>query len=310
LLRLPEGEPFDPEHTFRCGQIFRWRRHGDAWYGPYGQSALRVRRVSGGLEVCAQGAPVTAGEVRRFLALDDPLLGVRERLGDDPWLAASMDALPGLRVLRQDPWECFFNFVCSQNSNIPKIELSTERVARRWGTVYRWNDEVEVAVLPPFEVVAGLEVDALRPCALGYRSPYLVRSARFFAERSLSLEQLRSLHYNEALEALIALPGVGRKVADCILVFSLDKDEACPVDVWVRRVIHELYPRSLREYLPDAAARAEKALTAREYAAIRQFAWDRWGYLAGYAQQYLFHARRLGYIGGGIAYGTDGSRVL
>src|SRR5947208_10647397 len=114
------------------------------------------------------------------------------------------------------------------------------------------------------------------------------------AEGRLDLEALRRVPYEEALRALRGVPGVGRKVADCILLFSLDKPEACPVDVWVRRVVHELYGRELSRYLPDAAARAEKALTHREYEAITRFARERWGPLAGYAQQYLFYARRLG----------------
>jgi N-glycosylase/DNA lyase len=110
------------------------------------------------------------------------------------------------------------------------------------------------------------------------------------------LSNLANLPYDEALSALLALPGIGRKVADCILLFSLNQPHACPVDVWVRRVVHELYPTELARYLPDAAQRAERALTPKEYDAITRFAWERWGSLAGYAQQYLFHARRLGHL--------------
>lgn len=297
LLPLPPGEVFDCFHTFRCGQIFRWRQHADSWYGPYGATSLCVRPVPAGLEVRARGAPVSVREVREFLALDVSLQSLGERLADDRWVSTALKALPGLRILRQDPWECLVNFICSQNSNIPKIELSTDRLARRWGAVHPWEEGGDVAVLPGPEKLSRLEADELRPCGLGYRCRYLTASAGLIATGRPHLAGLRAVAYQEGLEALLALPGIGRKVADCVLLFCLDKPEACPVDVWVRRIIHELYPRALLRHLPDARERAEKALTPREYEAIQRFVWNRWGKLAGYAQQYLFHARRLDLIG-------------
>jgi N-glycosylase/DNA lyase len=296
LLPLPPEEPFDPEATFRCGQIFRWHAHGDIWYGPYGRSALAVRRVSGGLEVRALGAPVTSAEAARLLGLDVSLANVYCRLSHDRWVAEAIAAAPGLRILRQDPWDCVAGYICSQWNNIPKIELSTGRLARELGEVHRWPEGVEVAAFPRPEALAARTAEELRGSALGYRCDYLVQTARRIAAGDVDFEALRRATYDEALAALLALPGIGRKVADCILLFSLDHPQACPVDVWVRRVIHELYPRELERYLPDAPARLEKGLSNVEYRAVTRFAWDRWGDLAGYAQQYLFHARRHGLI--------------
>lgn len=296
-LLLPTAEGTDLHHTFRCGQAFRWRQSGAWWYGPFGAGSLAVREAPGGLEVRGLGAPITAGAAWRFLGLDYPLEELYWRFGPDRRLAEAAAAVPGLRVLRQDPWDCVAGFICSQNSNVPKIELSTERVARKWGAVHRWPEGVEVASLPRPQVLAQVECAALKETALGYRCGYLVDSARAVAAGQVELDPLRSLPYAPALEQLLTLPGIGRKVADCILLFSMDKPEAFPVDVWVRRVLHELYPRPLSAYLPDLRLRAEKALSAREYAAMVTFAWDRWGCLAGYAQMYLFHARRQGLIG-------------
>jgi len=296
LLTLPKGEVFDCFHTFRCGQIFRWQQQGDAWYGPFGATSLCVRAVPEGLAVRAQGAPVSVQEVREFLALDAPLQSLHQCLSGDRWVSAALQALPGLRILRQDPWECLVNFICSQNSNIPKIEHSTGRLARGWGAIHLWDDGVEVAVLPDPTTLSGILSEELQSCGLGYRCRYVSESARMIAKGAPHLQSLRSVSYAEGLDALLTLPGIGRKVADCILLFCLDKSHACPVDVWVRRCIHELYPGPLQRYLPDAPERAEKALSTREYDAIQRFAWDRWGALAGYAQQYLFHARRLGLI--------------
>jgi N-glycosylase/DNA lyase len=298
ILPLPSGELLDLHHTFRCGQIFRWRRQGEAWYGPYGPGTLSVRRLPEEIEVRALGVEVSVGEAVRFLGLDLSLADAYVELSRDPWLDAAVHAVPGLRILRQEPWDCLSGYICSQWNNIPKIELSTERIARQWGRVHCWPEGVEVASFPPPQILAGCSAEELRPSALGYRCSYLVETARRIAGGDVDLQALRAAPYEEALEALLRLPGIGRKVADCILLFSQDQPRAVPVDVWVRRVVHELYPAELRAYLPDADTRLEKALTPREHAAILRFFWDRWGNLAGYAQQYLFHARRLGLIGG------------
>ncbi len=296
-LRLPPGEPLDLLATFRCGQVFRWARHGDTWYGPHGPGSLAVRAAGDGVEVRARGVDLTAGDAWRFLGLDRSLRRMATSLAADPWVSRALAVVPGLRLLRQDPWDCLAGYVCSQWNNIPKIELSTERIARAWGTVHAWEGGVEVASLPSAARLAGLDAEALRPCALGYRCRYLVETARRVAAGEVDPAALRSASYEEALAVLLGLPGIGRKVADCILLFSLDQPAACPVDVWVRRVIHELYAGELERYLPDAAARAEKPLSGREYGAIARFARDRWGEDAGYAQQYLFHTRRSGLLG-------------
>ena len=295
-LSLPPGEALDLEHSFRCGQIFRWHRHGDTWYGPYRQGSLAVSHVGQTVAVRAQGVTVTPEEVRQFLGLDISLLDIERRLAWDAPVRAAMEALPGLRILRQDPWECLATYICSQWNNIPKIELSTSRIGRTWGAVHRWEDGIEVASFPPPETLAALSPADLQGCALGYRCDYLIETARRVAAGEWDPEYLRKAPYEEALRSLLKLPGIGRKVADCILLFSLDKPQACPVDVWVRRIVHELYAADLTRYLPDAASRAEKGLSTREYDAILRFAWDRWGMHAGYAQQYLFYARRLGLI--------------
>ncbi|MBI3910887.1 MAG: 8-oxoguanine DNA glycosylase, partial [Armatimonadetes bacterium] len=208
-------------------------------------------------------------------------------------------ALPGLRILRQDPWDCLLSYLCSPWNNIPKIELSTERIARRWGTVRefeRAEGHVEVACLPSPETLAQVAPEELRACALGYRCPYLSATAVRVARGEISPMALRRAPYEEALAVLLRLPGVGRKVADCVLLFSLDKYEAFPVDVWVRRILHERYGTELTAWLPDLAARRERPLSPMEHRALVRFAWQRWGALAGYAQEYLFFARRRGLL--------------
>jgi N-glycosylase/DNA lyase len=291
-IHLLAGERFDAGHTFGCGQIFGWREHPGGWRGPFGRSALEVRTVGDRLSVSAIGEPVADQEISRFLGLDRSLVAVESALAADPWLALALAAVPGLRILRQDPWQCLVGFLCSQWNNVPRIEGLVERIARRWGQVLTWPSGAETPVLPAPERLAEVGEAPLREIGLGYRARYVAATARLLAREHDLLTSLRGRPYAEALAGISRLPGVGRKVADCILLFSLDQPGACPVDVWVRRVFHELYARELSAYLPDALERAEQPLSTREHQALVRFASDRWGENAGYAQQYLFHARR------------------
>jgi len=299
VIALPPGEPLDLARTFTSGQIFRWGQVGETWYGPFGQAALALTRVEEGVRVECLGRRLRRATIARFLGLEIPLAEVYRQLSADPGLHASIAALHGMRILQQDPWECLVGYLCSQWNQIPKIELSTERIARRWGTRREFRHatgDVEVACLPPPQRLAVAESQALAECALGYRAPYLrAAAARVAAEPGL-WARLRRAAYDAALRELLTLPGVGRKVADCVLLFSLAKWEAVPIDVWVRRALHEGYAAAIEAYLPDRAARAAGPLSAVEYRALAAFARDRWGRFAGYAQQYLFTARRLGIL--------------
>jgi N-glycosylase/DNA lyase len=158
------------------------------------------------------------------------------------------------------------------------------------------EQEVVLHTFPSPGRLASATEGELREAALGFRAPNLLQAARLVAEGGLDLEALRAASYEEALRALLKVPGVGRKVADCILLFSLDKPEAFPVDVWVWRVMRELYGRHLRAALPDESPAGGAGPSDRAYRAIQAFAWRRWGRCAGYAQQYLFTAKRWGLV--------------
>ena len=296
-LPLPEGESLSLEHTLRCGQVFRWRESAPGVYrGPFRESAVEIGLHTGRLRLRAVGPPVAVGEIWRFLGLDHSVSNLTRGLDAEPWVHAAFDALPGLRIVRQDPWECVLTFLCAQWSNVRKIENSLEALARGWGSVRVWPDGGETAVMPPPAVFAGLRQPDLQPAGLGYRWRYVVQASRQLAAGEVALETLRCMPYPEALDQVSRLAGVGRKVADCILLFSLDQPGACPVDVWVRRIFHECCDAELRAMLPDFEARRQGELSAIEHRAILCLAQEKWGDRAGWVQQYLFHARRLGLL--------------
>jgi N-glycosylase/DNA lyase len=291
--------PLDLGHSFRCGQIFRWQEVEGTWVGALGGAALAITQERDAIRVAGAGAPLAEAELRAFLGLDHDLEEVRRRIATDEVIARAVAALPGLRILRQEPWECLITYICSAWNNIPKIEQSTQRIARRWGTIREVQSPsgpVPVACFPEPSVLAGATEQELRECGLGYRAPLVLAAARRIAEGTVDLLALRAVPYPEALAALLRLPGVGRKVADCILLFSLEKGEAFPVDVWVRRLIHEYYPAAVGRELPRAPSSSDSGPGNREIDSIQAFAWERWGGFAGYAQQYLFTARRFGLL--------------
>jgi N-glycosylase/DNA lyase len=277
-VHLPVDGPLDLAATLDGGQAFRWRRDGEWWHGVIGGNVVRLRQIPGGLAL--ESAPEAPGHLapllRRYFRLDDDFMEVQRLISQDARVAAAVSQHPGLRLLRQDPWECLAAFILSANSNILRISKTVEALAERYGQRVRLGRLIR-HIFPSPKVVARAGEAGLRALGLGFRAPYLAATAEAVASGRIALERLREVPYEEARVALMALPGVGEKVADCVLLFSLDKLEAFPVDRWVRRALRDWYPEC--RHLPDRR--------------LGQWARQHFGPLAGYAQQYLFHRRRL-----------------
>ena len=258
-MRLPV--PVDLAATLHGGQAFRWRREGDAWVGPLG------RRVVTWREGEATGAPRAA--LLSYLRVEAGDDARRARLARDPVLAPALAAHPGLRLLRQDPWEATVAFLTSANNNVLRIEGILRRVAERWGEPLEGGHHA----FPGPDALARARETDLRAAGLGYRAPFLRQTARL--ARDADLPGLRGRPLAECREVLLDFPGVGPKVAECIALFSLDCDDAFPIDRWVLRAVAEVAGRELKPREAEAWAR------------------ERWGGDAGLAQQYLFHALRV-----------------
>jgi N-glycosylase/DNA lyase len=210
--------------------------------------------------------------LRRHLGADEPLDQIERALADDAVLRRLLPSTSGIALMRQDPWECLVSYVISAFNNIPKIIQTIDRMSRRFGERIApgaWS-------FPGPEALAGARLDTLRSCLLGYRAPYVREVARLVSRGDVDLERLTRLSYEDARRALLGLPGVGEKVAECVLLFGLGHREAFPVDVWVQRAVEGWYAEG----------------SARTPHAIRGWARDRFGTLAGYAQQHLFVGAR------------------
>lgn len=271
--RLPVTGPIDLEITFTCGQAFRWERRADAWSGVVGgaEIAVRLGDPSVLLVEIAGEDPGREALVGYFRLGEDPLnhLEHAQELRNLPGLLP----LFGLRLLRQDPWEALSSFICSAAANVRKISGCVEGMAARWGDPIAGSSRRRY---PAAERLARVSESDLRALGMGFRAPYLKQTARAVASRGWSWDELREAPYERARERLCGLPGVGPKIADCTLLFGLDRLEAYPVDRWIRRATMEL-----------ASRRKAKDEELSRWAV-------RFGPGRGYLQQLIFHLRRTG----------------
>lgn len=270
--RLPVRD-YNLAATLDCGQAFRWRPAGDAWEGVVGARWVRLRQTETGLRATA-AAPVSDWQwLRDYLRLDDDLAAQLAAFPDDAPLRAAVSRWRGLRLLRQEPWECLASFILSSTKQIAQIRQCVAALCARFG------EPVEPPgwfAFPSAERIAAAGESELRACKLGFRAKYLRATARRAAGGQLDLGALPRLPLAGARAALMECPGVGRKIADCVLLFALGFDEAFPIDVWVERALRQLYfPR-------------RRIKRAR----LERFAAAHFGSQAGLAQQYLFHYLR------------------
>jgi len=208
----------------------------------------------------------------------------------DEHIKAAVERFKGLRLVRQEPWECLISYVCATNKNIPAIKDMIQNLSRRFGKKLLC-DELEFYTFPRPHDLANARVEELKKCKLGFRARRVLEASRKVSTKEVDLDDLRKIGYEKAKTKLMRLYGVGPKVADCVLLFSLDKLEAFPIDVWMKRIILNYYHNHFD--LPFVKKVSSKnSLTRREYDRIGLFGRKYFGKFVGYAQEYLYHFER------------------
>ncbi|KAF0177918.1 MAG: N-glycosylase/DNA lyase [Limisphaerales bacterium] len=290
---------YDLAATLASGQAFRWRPVDEAWKGIVAGRWVCLKQTGDSIRA-ETAVPQTDWQwLREFLQLDVNLTAVVATFPDDEPMRASVAACRGLRLLRQEPWETLVTFICSSTKQIVQIQQIIALLCERFGQPILVGDDVRSLTsnaergtgnterksetphvvsyagraFPTAARLAACSEAELRACKMGFRAPYVRAAAQAVASGELDLARLHALTTSEARAALMSLHGVGRKIADCVLLFAYGKQDAFPVDVWVRRALKELYFPRRR----PSAKRLEK------------FANSHFGPNAGYAQQYLFH---------------------
>lgn len=296
--------PISVDDTVNSGQVFLWEREegarpGEAcrWTGIDGQAVVRLRCGVEGRAASASSS--VRGRAASLLRSGDDMQRILGSICEDGTVRAAVGRYPGLRLLRQDPFQCLISFVASSNSSIANIRSSLRKMCARYGRDVRFGGAA-CRLFPTPEALAGAGDAGLAACSLGYRAGYVRAAAEAVASGRLDLGRLRRrAGYGEAMDALLALPGVGRKVADCVLLFSLDKLEAFPIDRWTTRALERRYP--------GAFSAGGASLTPRRYERLHGEIVGHFGPYAGYAQQFLFKAERDGAGGRWLSGGSGGS---
>ncbi len=259
-----EVKDFTLNETLKSGQLFRYVDFGDHYLVHAGSHVFRVEEEGG--RICFEGV----GEefISRFFRLDDDLEGIYRQIGKDPFIGGAIELYRGLRLIRQDPWECLVSFLCSSAKNIPHIKCIVEHLCRHCGPAVSLGNYHGYGFPSPDQIS---ECGDLGRIKAGFRARYLLEISR--QAKAMDLGALAKLGYRDAKRELMALPGVGDKIADCVLLYSLDFSEAFPVDTWIRKAMHMGY-------------QGGNTLSDRK---IRDFAQEYFGKYAGYAQLYLYH---------------------
>jgi N-glycosylase/DNA lyase len=278
--------PFDLDLSICCGQVFRWKKIGGWWYGVVGENVFKIRQCGSELEFDG----VSGEFVKFYFGLNDDLELITHCIDRDDYINAALHRFEGLRIVRQEPWECLISFICATYKNIAAIQQMLSKISAKFGEK-RVFDGLDFYIFPSVKRLALASENGLGECSLGYRAKYVQATAKKIYEEKLDLKTLKDLPYLDARKKLVEFPGVGLKVADCVLLFSLEKMEAVPVDVWIKRVILNHYANQLPEGLVKKLL-SHNSLTNGEYEKLNAFGRSYFGQYAGYAQEYLFHYER------------------
>ena len=280
--KIENNGSFVLKNIFECGQCFRWNEELDGSYtGVFKNNVLNVKEQNH--QIIFDG--ICDGDIKeivtQYFDLDRDYDDIKNKLSkiDEP-LKNSIDYGSGIRLLNQDLWETTISFIISANNNIPRIKGIIERMARRYGNKIEWKGN-EYYTFPTPEQLSKASIEDLRALGLGFRDKRIYDTTKLVVSKQIDLEKLEQEKDSKKIkETLLTLPGVGPKVADCIMLFSTLKClNVFPVDVWVRRVMNELYFK-----LPDE--------TKLKRDQIEKLATEKYGDLAGLAQQYLFYWKR------------------
>ena len=262
--------------TINSGQIFLWENYGNEWFVLDGDDIIMGKQTP--FEVLT-----FSKRVKNFFRQDDNYVKILKEITKDETLKKTVRYYPGLRITRQDPFQCCISFIVSSNSNIPNIRMRLQKLCRKFGTKVRFQKR-DFYLFPEPKRLARATMQELNQCKLGYRSKYVLDTSRAIASGEIDLDELKKIKYEQAKESLLKLPGIGDKVADCIMLFSLEKLDAFPLDTWMLKI--------LQKYYSDKFCIDKKTISKKRYEDMRQNILEYFGRYAGYSQQFLYKMER------------------
>jgi N-glycosylase/DNA lyase len=262
--------------TINSGQIFLWENYDDEWFVIDGQDVIIVSQIPFELHTLSKN-------VKKFFREDDKYEKILKEITKDNIVKKAVSRYPGLRIIRQDPFQCCISFIVSSNSNIPNIRMRLQKLCRKFGTKVRFQKR-DFYLFPEPKRLARATMQELKECKLGYRSKYVLDTSRAIASGEIDLDELKKIKYEQSKESLLKLPGIGDKVADCIMLFSLEKLDAFPLDTWMLKI--------LQKYYSDKFCIDKKTISKKRYEDAHQNILEHFGRYAGYSQQFLYKMER------------------
>ena len=286
----------NPEITVNSGQMFLWENYKNSWYGVYKSHILKFsldHKNSGkGTydHLYFYSLPELDNWQQLVFRLDDDINYISSCLTNDNMISQLFKKYSGLWLMRQDPFQCMISFACSSNTNIPMIRRMLKNLCRKFG-IKREIDEKKFFTFPTTKSLAKASINELCSCGIGYRAKTIKSLTEKIIIGTLNIEELSRCKYDEAKEKLLGIYGIGNKLADCILLFSLEKTEAFPIDVWIARSIHSYYRALLNQESFKLDFKSTK-LSPNKYNLLSKIMRQHFGKYAGYAQQYLYYHMR------------------
>ena len=264
------------DFTINSGQVFLWEKIKDSWYGVNGQDVLEFNEKSFKINSFAQNS-------LDFFREDDDYAEIIQNISKDEVVKKAIKLFPGLRLLRQDPFQCYISFIASSNSNIQNIRKSLQLLCKKFGEKIIFAKK-EFYLFPKPETLAKATLGNLQKCGLGYRAKSVKEASLAVSAGQINFDFLKKTNYQNAKDILLEVYGIGNKVADCILLFSLEKLDAFPMDRWVLKILEKYYST---KFQVDG-----KSLTEKKYNQIHEKIVNHFGPYAGYSQQFLFKMER------------------
>ena len=272
---------FNLAHTFECGQCFRWKRNADGSYtGVVGEGVFNIKMENDTDLIVETNLPDSKLFFEDYIDNKRDYSQIKQKISaSDINMQEAVDFGYGMRILKQEHWETLVSFIISANNNIPRIIKTVENIARTYGKQIEFQGK-SYNLFPKPEVLAEARDEDLKCCGLGFRGKYIKRAAQMISYGEINLEKIGNMDSTSARSELTKIPGVGPKVADCVLLYSYAKADVFPTDIWIKRIVETIYFGK------------EKKLHE-----IQDFAKNKYGELAGFAQQYLFYYARENKIG-------------
>ena len=265
----------DIDNSINSGQVFLWEKQGSDWYGIDGQDILKINK---------NGVIKSIRNLKTdFFRKNDNMQEIIKSISKDKTVKKAVKEYEGLRLFRQDPFQCLISFIISSNSNIQKIKSSLEKITKKFGKKVKIQNK-EFFLFPEPEKMAKATIDEIKSCGVGYRAPFIKEAAKMVILKKIDFEYLKKCDYHEAKKNICLVPGIGNKVADCIMLFSLNKLESFPLDTWMIKILEKYYSKEFKI--------ETKTITQKQYELLHEKIVNYFGPYCGYAQQYLFKMER------------------